>query len=184
MHILLIHQAFCGPQNPGGTRHYELAHRLGRLGHRFTVVTSELSYLTGEKKGGTTNHGEIDVRIAPTIGSWHRRYVQRVVAFLSFMITSVVTGLRVDDPEVIIGTSPPIFQALSAWALSAIRHRPFIMEVRDLWPDFAVDLGLLRNAVLIFLARRLELFLYRRANHIIVNSPSYRKYLLEKEILC
>jgi len=132
VHILLIHQAFCGPQNPGGTRHYELAHRLGRLGHRFTVVTSGLSYLTGEKKGGTTNHGEIDVRIAPTIGSWHRRYVQRVVAFLSFMITSVVTGLRVDDPEVIIGTSPPIFQALSAWALSAIRHRPFIMEVRHL----------------------------------------------------
>ena len=182
MHILLIHQAFCGPQDPGGTRHYELALRLSRLGHRFTVVTSKFSYLTGEKKTATPNDGEIDMRIASTLGSWHRSYVQRLVAFVSFMVTSVLAGLRVDEPEVVIGTSPPIFQALSAWMVSAIRRCPFVMEVRDLWPDFAVDLGLLRNPVLIFLARRLELFLYARADHIIVNSPSYQNYLSAKGV--
>jgi glycosyltransferase involved in cell wall biosynthesis len=180
--ILLIHQAFCGPQDPGGTRHYELAHRLACLGHRFTVVTSKYSYLTGAEKAVLPKHDEIDLRLAPVIGSWHRSYVRRVLAFLSFSITAVFTALQAERADVVIGTSPPIFQALSAWIVAAVRRRPFILEIRDLWPDFAVDLGVLRSGVLISLARKLEFFLYARAKEIIVNSPSYREYLLEKGI--
>ncbi|HWY67026.1 MAG TPA: glycosyltransferase family 4 protein [Terriglobales bacterium] len=182
MHILLIHQAFCGPQDPGGTRHYELARRLARMGHRFTIVTSQYSYLTGKEKSAFPNHYQIEVRFAGAIGGWHRSYFQRVVAFLSFMITAVITGLRVETPDVVIGTSPPLFQAISAWLIATLRRRPFILEIRDLWPEFAVSLGLLRGRVLIWFARRLESFLYARAKEIIVNSPSYREYLLEQGI--
>ena len=112
----------------------------------------------------------------------HRSYAWRVVSFFSFMISSVYGALRVKDVDVVFGTSPPIFQAASAWLVSAIRRRPFLLEVRDLWPEFAIDIGLLRNPILVWLSRRLESFLYARAVHIVVNSPAYRDYLLEKGV--
>ena len=155
---------------------------LNRMGHRFTVVTSKFSYLTGETKAAVENDGAIEIRAAPVVGSWHRSYAHRLLAFLSFMITSVSIGLRLRDAEIVIGTSPPIFQTLSAWLVAAVRRRPFILEIRDLWPDFAVDLGVLRNRFLIFLARKFELFLYSRADAIIVNSPLYRENLRKKGI--
>jgi glycosyltransferase involved in cell wall biosynthesis len=57
-----------------------------------------------------------------------------------------------------------------------------LLEIRDLWPDFAIDMGILRNKWIINLSRRLELFLYRRAHHIIVNSPAYREHIIHKGI--
>jgi glycosyltransferase involved in cell wall biosynthesis len=78
-----------------------------------------------------------------------------------------------------MGTSPPLFQGVSAFCVSVLRWKPFLLEIRDLWPEFAIDMGVLRNPVLIALARWLERFLYARANHIVVNSPAYRDYLLD-----
>jgi len=79
----------------------------------------------------------------------------------------------------VIGTSPSLFQAFSAWCVSVLRWRPFILEVRDLWPEFAIDMGILKNRGLIALARGLERFLYWRASHIIVNSPAFQTYLVK-----
>ncbi|GAB4247146.1 glycosyltransferase family 4 protein [Deferrisoma sp.] len=188
MHLLIIHQAFVGPNEPGGTRHYEFARRLVRQGHTVTIVASDLSYLTGGKivdRGGLVSEQEVDgIRIlrAYTYPSLHKSFVWRVVSFLSFMCTSVVAGLRAGKVDVVMGTSPPIFQAVSAWFVAALRRRPFLLEIRDLWPEFAVDMGVLKNRLLISLARWLELFLYGRASHIVVNSPAYRDYLKEKRI--
>jgi len=118
------------------------------MGHRFTIITSKYSYLTGSEKSAVPNESGIDVRFARTLLGWHRSYLHRMLAFLSFMITAVVEGLRVEEPDFVIGTSPPMFQAVSAWLIATVRRCPFILEIRDLWPDFAVDLGVLRNRVL------------------------------------
>jgi glycosyltransferase involved in cell wall biosynthesis len=98
------------------------------------------------------------------------------------MITSVMVGVSAGKPDVIMGTTPPIFQAISAWLLSALRRRPLLLEIRDLWPEFAIDIGLLKNPALIRIARWLENFLYRRADYLLVNSPAYRDYLIAKGI--
>ena len=182
MHVLLIHQAFCGPDDPGGTRHYELGSRLVEAGNKFTVITSPNSYLTGARKSSQTYVDGIEVRFAPTFSGLHRSYRWRIFVFLSFTFTSVITALRGKRPDVVLGTSPPIFQAISAWIVATLRKCPFVIEIRDLWPEFAIDLGLLRNKVLISIARGVERFLYRRARHIIVNSPAYINYLTEKGI--
>ncbi|MFL6440131.1 MAG: glycosyltransferase family 4 protein [Terriglobales bacterium] len=182
MRILLIHQAFSLPNEPGGTRHYELAKRLVAMGHSVTIVTSRLNYLTGAHNGGMNECG-IDMRYAPTLSGYHRNYVRRSLVFLSFMMSSFASALRTGPVDVVVGTSPSIFQAVSAWMVAAVRRRPFVLEIRDLWPEFAIDMGLLRNASLILLARFIERFLYRHANHIIVNSPEYRDYLLNRGII-
>jgi glycosyltransferase involved in cell wall biosynthesis len=66
--------------------------------------------------------------------------------------------------------------------ISVLRNRPFLLEIRDLWPAFAIDMGVLTHPVLIYLSKGLERFLYRVAGHILVNSPAYRDYLINKGI--
>ncbi len=188
MRILLIHQAFASPNEPGGTRHYELAIQTIKQGHEFTIVASDLSYLTGksavDKTGMVTKQDINGIRVlrAYTYPSLHRSFVWRVVSFLSFMLTSIWAGLRAGDVDLVIGTTPPIFQTISAWLVSALRRKPFLLEVRDLWPEFAIGMGVLHNPILIWTSRKLEAFLYARANHILVNSPAYRDYLMTKGV--
>jgi glycosyltransferase involved in cell wall biosynthesis len=88
-----------------------------------------------------------------------------------------VAGLRVRNIDIVLGTSPPIFQGISAYLLSRLKRVPFVFEVRDLWPDFAIEMGVLRNPLLIWMSRRLEVFLYRHADLIIVNSPGFISHL-------
>lgn len=188
MKLLLIHQAFVSPQEAGGTRHYEFAQRCLESDIDFTIVASNLSYLTGksavESKGLVTEQTVDGVRVlrAYTYPSLHRSFIWRIITFLSFMMTSVWAGLRAGPVDVVMGTSPPIFQAVSAWLVALLRRRPFLLEVRDLWPEFGIDMGVLTNPILIKLARWLERFLYNRAAHFIVNSPAYRDYLMQKGI--
>lgn len=189
MHVLLIHQAFTGPDESGGTRHYELASRfVQKKGHKFTIVASNLSYLTGKRAGrknvflSQQHLKNIQVFRVYTLPSLHRNFIWRVFSFISFMVISILAAKRAKDIDLVIGTSPPIFQAVSAYFISFLRRRPFLLEIRDLWPEFAIDMGVLRNPILICLSRWLEHFLYRRASHLLVNSPAYKDYLLKKGI--
>jgi glycosyltransferase involved in cell wall biosynthesis len=188
MKILLIHQAFVSPFEAGGTRHFELGQHLLKAGHRLTIVASDVSYLTGKpffaRQSLMAEQKFEGVRIlrAYTYPSVHRNFVWRVVSFLTFMIASVYAGMRAGSVDLIMGTSPPIFQTLSAWLIALLRKRPFLLEIRDLWPEFAIDMGVLKNPVLIRLSRGLERFIYARADHILVNSPAYRDYVHVKGI--
>lgn len=188
MKILLINQAFVSPDEPGHTRHYELAQYLRQHGHELIIVGSDLNYQTGkrivEHRGLSVEqdiHGVHVVRayIFPTL---HRSYFWRIISFFSFMFSSVITSLRVKDVDLVMGTTPPIFQAVSVWLLSRIKRKPFLLEVRDLWPEFGVSMGVLKNPVIIKLSRWLEKFLYSQADKILVNSPAYVEYMVSKGV--
>lgn len=188
MRTLLIHQAFVSPQEAGGTRHYELARYLVQHGQHFSIVASDLSYLTGQRiteSFGLLHKQDIDgvqVLRAYTYPSLHRNFIWRILSFLSFMVTSIWAALRAGPIDLVMGTSPPIFQAVSAWVIAVLRRKPLLLEIRDLWPAFAIDMGVLTNPVLIKLSSWLEDFLYARASHLLVNSPAYRDYLIGKGI--
>lgn len=184
MHVLLIHQAFVSLDEPGGTRHHELARYLASQGHRVTIIASPISYLTGRSRrekipwSDTQLDGEhISIIHTYTYPALHRSFAYRLVSFFSFMISSFVVGLGVKDIDLVWGTSPPIFQGLTAWALSRIKRVPLLFEVRDLWPAFAVAVGVLRSHVLIRLSEWLESFLYRHANLVMVNSPGFIQHV-------
>src|SRR5208283_591751 len=188
MHTLLIHQAFAATSDPGGTRHLELARYVVAAGDKVTIVASDVNYGTGERvtpRPRLVTEEHVDgVRILRSFTpAWVRRsYLLRVIAFLVFMVTATINGLKAGPVDLVIGTSPPIFQALSAWLIAVIRRKPFLLEIRDLWPEFAIDIGVLKNPVLIALSRRLEGFLYDQATHLLVNSPAYRTYLIDKGV--
>ncbi len=184
MHILLIHQAFVALDEPGGTRHHELARYFAEQGHRVTIIASPISYLTGKSQHSKIPWVEkqmdgdlITILRAYTYPSLHRSFVHRLISFFSFMVSSFLIGLGVKDINLIWGTSPPIFQGITAWALARIKRVPFLFEVRDLWPAFAVAVGVLRNKTLIQLSEGLETFLYHHANLVVVNSPGYVQHV-------
>ncbi|HWQ84245.1 MAG TPA: glycosyltransferase family 4 protein, partial [Anaerolineales bacterium] len=181
MHILLIHQAFAALDEPGGTRHHELARGLAARGHRVTVIASQVSYLTGSvaEQGRSSSVNEEGITILRTYAARaiHRSFVHRMVGFFSFMVSSFWAGLRIRNADLIWGTSPPIFQGLTAFILARLKGVPFLFEVRDLWPAFAVQVGVLRNPLLIRLSEGLERFLYRNADQLMVNSPGFIEHV-------
>ncbi len=186
MHILLIHQAFVSLDQAGGTRHHELARYLARRGHRVTIIASPVSYLTGRAE--TEMHsekeevdgGSLTIVRAYTYPAIHRSFVHRVLSFLSFMLSSFFEGWRVQDVDLVWGTSPPIFQAWTAWALARLKGVPFAFEVRDLWPAFAIQVGVLRHCLLIRASEWLERFLYAHADCVVVNSPGFQEYVRQR----
>jgi glycosyltransferase involved in cell wall biosynthesis len=187
VHTLLIHQGFTTPNDAGGTRHYELAQFAIARGERFSVVASDFGYLSGKRNPGTllgqkeTVDGIQVLRVA-TYPSLHRGIAGQLLSFLTFASASFLASIRVRKVDVVLGTSPPIFQAVTAWLVSVVKRRPLVLEIRDLWPEFIIDMGKLTNPLAMSLARWLERFLYRRAQHFIVNSPAYVDYLIGKGV--
>jgi glycosyltransferase involved in cell wall biosynthesis len=184
MHILLVHQAFAALDEAGGTRHHELAHYLVQRGHTVTIIASPINYLSGhtankkmrwvERQSG----GEgIDILRVYTYPALHRSFFHRLISFFSFMISSFIVGLGVRHVDLVWGTSPPLFQVITAWLLARLKRVPFIFEVRDLWPAFAIEVGVLHNPLLIHLSLWLERFLYSHADRVMVNSPGYVQHV-------
>jgi glycosyltransferase involved in cell wall biosynthesis len=188
MHILIIHQAFASLNEPGGTRHHEFARLLSAHGHQVTVIASQVSYVTGaplrlppfaEQVGGVPRRGEGGITIlrASVYSAHHKSFVHRVFAFISFMLSSFWLGLGIKKVDLVWGTSPPIFQGVTAWALARVKGAKFLFEVRDLWPRFAIAVGVLTNPLLIRMTEWLERFLYRHADQVMINSPGYREHV-------
>jgi glycosyltransferase involved in cell wall biosynthesis len=185
MHILLVHQLFLHTEDAGMTQHHAYARHLVARGHRVTVLAGTRSYLTGEE---VTLHRrqvvEPGLEIIPCRqwGRVHRSFAWRTLGFLSFMASSLVAGLRVPGVDVVWTTSPPLPQVCAAWALSVLKGRPWVFEIRDVWPEVAVQMGVLRNPLLVGIARIAERFLYRRADRLVVNSPGFLPHLAQHRV--
>lgn len=192
MHILLIHQAFASLDEPGGTRHHEFARHLARRGHQVTIIASPISYLTGDSRykkiawlskqvdDDPTLVGRLTILRSYTYPALHRSFIHRVLSFLSFMISSFITGLGVKNIDLVWGTSPPIFQGFTALLLARIKGCHLIFEVRDLWPAFAIAIGVLKNWALIHASEWLEKFLYAHADLVLINSPGFNAHVKQR----
>jgi len=113
----------------------------------------------------------------------NKGFLKRVLNFLSFFLSSLLLGgLFTRRPDVVIGTSPQFFCAVAAWLLSYWKGAPFVFEVRDIWPQSAVELGALRNRLLIKLIESIEQRLYVAATLIVVVAESTRTYLHSRGI--
>ncbi len=183
MHILIIHQAFASFDEPGGTRHFEFARMLAARGHKVTVIASPVSYITGEKTlipPVSEKLSGVEILRARVYSAHHKSFFHRMLAFFSFMFSSFWIGLGVKKVDLVWGTSPPIFQSATAWALARLKGAKFLFEVRDLWPEFAIAVGVLKNPILIRASEWLERFLYQRADQVMVNSPGFVDHVKQR----
>lgn len=191
MRILVIHQYYLGKDDAGGSRFNQFAKHWTAKGHRVTVIAGTVHYATGKKderyKGKWIVEGkESDkIKVLRTYVSarYNKSFVGRLWAYISFTISSTWAGLfRSGKQDVVLATSPPLLVGISGYLISKIKGIPFIFEVRDLWPESAIDMGVLNSKLAIKLAYWLERFIYKSADKVNVLTPAFKEVLVKKGV--
>lgn len=193
MRILLIHQYFLEKNDGGGSRFNEMTKAWAAQGHEVTVLAGMVHYATGKKEeryqGKFTLkdknfYDHVDVVRCHVSESYNSSFLGRLWAYFSFVFSSVYAGLfKVKGQhDVVLVTSPPLFVGITAYILSVFKRLPFIFEVRDLWPESAIDTGVLQNKLIIKFAYWFESFIYKKAKLINVLTPAFRTKLIEKGV--
>jgi colanic acid biosynthesis glycosyl transferase WcaI len=185
MRIALVCQYFPPESNAPAVRSFEHAREWVRLGHEVTVLTGFPNHPNGViaegYRGEWSRTEEMDgIRV---VRSWlypaaNRGRTRRVASFLSFCASSMVAGrFQAKRPDVVVGTSPQFFSALSGWGISRMHGVPFVLELRDIWPQVAVEMGAVRGGIAIRALIRLQRAMYAAADRIVIVSEGFRSHL-------
>jgi glycosyltransferase involved in cell wall biosynthesis len=168
--VLYLHQHFATRKGAGGTRSWEFSRRLLERGHTVTMVAQV------RRAGGIEQRGrhEVDGLDLILLGGYYTNHLpdwRRAWQFIRVMVRASCLRNLPHRPDVVVASSTPLTIGVPGWILARRYGVPFVFEVRDLWPEAPIQLGVLRSRVLQRIARRLERFLYRRSDAIIPLSP-------------
>lgn len=190
MKILLIHQYFLEEDDPGGSRWNEFSRIWTDQGHTVTVLGGMMHYNGKEKKPEykgkyyvQKQQGAVQVLRCHVSEAYNKSFIGRLWGYFSFMFSALYGGLfKVKGKfDVVIVTSPPLFVGITGYLISLFRRIPFVFEVRDLWPESAIDTGVLTNKLIIRLAYWVEVFIYKKATLINVLTPAFYTALRDKK---
>lgn len=175
--------------NAPAVRTAEHAQEWTRSGCSVQVLTAVPNFPDGNLFTGYRNRltfesaGEVAVARVPMYIAPNRGTIRRTLSYLSFMTSAAWHGpRRLARPDVVMATSPQFFAALGGWWVARRFRVPFVLEVRDLWPDSVVAVGAMEDSVLIKAFRRLESWLYRQADHIVVVTDAFEEDLVAKGV--
>ncbi len=178
MRIVYFYQYFTTPKGSYGTRVYEFTRRWAAQGHDVTVVTS-VYYKSDLRATKLVEDQEIDgvkLKVLNVQISNKQSSLKRVWTFVLFAVLSSWFALTL-KADVVIASSGPLTIGIPGLVARYLRGRRFVFEVRDLWPDVPIELGLLRNPVAQFGARVLERRCYRAADAIVALSPGMAEHI-------
>ena len=190
MKILLLHQYFLEEDDPGGSRWNEMTKTWVEAGHEVTVIAGMMHANGLEKKTEykgkyfiKKKQGYVNVHRTHVSESYNNGFLGRLWGYFSFMFSSLWAGLfHVKGKyDVVIVTSPPLFVGISGYLISLFKRIPMVFEIRDLWPESAIDTGVLTNKFVIKIAYAVENFIYKKSKLINVLTPAFYKTLNEKK---
>ncbi len=180
MHILYFHQHFSTPQGSTGIRSYEMARKLVKRGHKVTMVCGsygggntgiQVPFEGGKRKG---NVDGIDVVEFELEYSNEQSFLTRSMAFIKFALKSIKLALT-EKYDLIFATTTPLTASIPGVFAKLLRRKPFIFEVRDLWPEIPREMGVIKNPVILFCMAILEKVSYKSADALIGLSPGIKK---------
>lgn len=185
MHVAYIHQHFATPQQADGTRSYEFARALLAAGHRVTMIAGGHKLTPEDRAGGRRVVNKlidgidvkyIDVDYDNAMGS-----LRRWIAFNRF--ARIATRLAVESrADLVFATSTPLTVSKPGRLAAARLKVPFVFEVRDVWPQLLIDMGVLTNPLAKWMMRRMELKAYRSAAHIVILAPGMVDHIVASGI--
>jgi glycosyltransferase involved in cell wall biosynthesis len=173
--ILYVHQFFATRESSLGLiRSYEFSRRWVEQGHEVTVITSA-SRLSDSFSKHILSRGEIDGINVHSVRVGYSNYMsplRRMLSFATFVVGATWLAITAGKHDVVFATSTPLTVGIPGYAAAFLRRIPFVFEVRDLWPEAAIQMGAIRRRGLAgILGKWLERFLYRHARQIIALSP-------------
>lgn len=189
MHILFLTDNFPPEVNAPASRVYEHSREWVALGHQVTVITCTPNFPTGKVFPGYKNKlfqsefmdGIKVIRVWSYL-SENAAFYKRVLDYLSFMFSGLLAGIFVKNVNIIVGTSPQFFTVCAAFFLSVFKRKPWVFELRDIWPESIRVVGAMDKSFIFFLLEKLELFLYGRATLIISVTSSFKEDLIGRGV--
>jgi glycosyltransferase involved in cell wall biosynthesis len=184
MNIVFLTHYFPPEVNAPASRTYEHCREWVKRGHDVTVVTCAPNHPFGRVYDGYHNlpwqvesiDGILVIRLwtflAPNEG-----VCKRITNYASYMLVAALAAPFLPRPHVVISTSPQFFCGLAGYVVSRVHRAPWVLEIRDLWPDSITAVGALRNAWAIRLCERLEAWAYRKADKIVTATDSFRTHI-------
>ncbi len=184
MKILILTQYFYPETNAPAHRHGYFSKYLVERGHEVTVICGTPNYPAGVIFPGYRN-GLFNSKIengVKVIRSWvwitpRKGFIDRILNYGSFFVSSLIVGLATERPDVILVSSPPLPVAFSGFLISKIRRVPLVTEIRDIWPESAYAVGMAKKNVFFRLMERFETGVYRNSVKIIVNAEGIGRRL-------
>lgn len=189
MHILFLTHYFPPEVNAPASRTFENARRWVEAGHRVTVLTCAPNHPRGILYPGYKNrlfqwHEIEGIRVLRvfTYLSANEGFVRRGLNYLSYMISATLFSFLVRRVDIVVSTSPQFFCGLAGFWVSLLKRRPWVLEIRDLWPESIRAVGQAVNPILIRFLEGLETFLYRRADHIVSVTRSFKQHIEKRGV--
>ncbi|MCK1985225.1 MULTISPECIES: glycosyltransferase family 4 protein [Peribacillus] len=170
MKILYLHQYF--NIDKGSTRSYEIAKFLVSKNNKVTIIT------------GKSVDSREGIKIISTKTKYKQEYsyLKRLLSFVHYMYKSFFIGVKEKGVDVVYASSTPLTIGLIGMLLAKVKRSEFVFEVRDLWPDIPIELGIIRHGWLKRILLKLESMIYSSADKIIVLSPGMKEDLLRKGV--
>ncbi|MFH1718652.1 MAG: glycosyltransferase family 4 protein [Planctomycetota bacterium] len=190
MKILFLTHYFPPDSNAPASRVYEMAKRWVADGNEVTVITGVPNCPDGIVHEGYRNriHRQVEmvdgirvIRVWTYIAA-DEGTIRRILNFASYMLSAVWAGLFLKRHDVLIATSPQFFCGWAGVLLSKIRRIPFVLEIRDIWPESIVAVGAMSNRKVIALLEKLERWMYAAATHIVAVGEGYKRRIVAKGV--
>lgn len=167
MKILYIHQYFNTPRQPGGTRSYWISQELIKRGHQVTMITTA-------RKGFEPGEQDVDGIHVVFVKNDYSNYMsapRKVWSFVNFIRLAIREAKKVKDVDLVYATSTPLTVGYIAMRLKKKNGWPYVFEVRDLWPEFPIQIGAIRNKLVIKFLRDMERKIYKNSKFVVALSP-------------
>jgi len=184
LHILFLTDNFAPETNAPASRTHEHTKRWVAAGHRVTVVTTAPNFPAGKIFDNYRNRlwqretiDGVEVIRLWTYITANEGFLRRTLDYVSFMAAAILATPLLPRADVIVSTSPQFFTPCAAFVVSGLKRRPWVFELRDLWPDSIVAVGAMKETAIIRALRKLEYFLYRQSTHIVSVTHSFREIL-------
>ena len=189
MRILFLSHYFPPEVNAPASRTYEHCKQWVSMGHEVTVVTCAPNHPRGEVYPGYTNkplqreeRDGIKVVRLWTYVTANEGFVKRTFNYVSYMISVVVAAPLLPAADIVLSTSPQFFNGIAGYFVSRMKRAPWILEVRDLWPESILVVGAIKNRWIIRVLEYLEMFAYRKADAIVPVTEAFKRYMIRKGI--
>jgi glycosyltransferase involved in cell wall biosynthesis len=171
VHVLVLNHYALPREASGGTRHVELFERLPKP-WTFQIVAADRNNHSRARLTAT------DARFRfLSIPAYDSNGARRILGWVVFAVKAVLYGVRTKRPDVVYGSSPHLLSALAGLVIARVRRVPFVLEVRDIWPESLIEFGYLERGSLVHrVLSRLERRLYRSADHVVIVAAGWRDY--------
>lgn len=189
MHILFLTDNFPPEVNAPASRTYDHCRQWVESGATVTVVTCVPNFPQGKVFAGYRNRpwqvemmdGIRVIRVWSYVTS-NDGFLRRSLDYISFMVTATIASIFIRRVDVVVGTSPQFFTVCAARVVGMLKRRPWIFELRDIWPESIKAVGAMRDTAALRALERLEMYLYRKANRIVAVTHAFKDLLANRGV--